>query len=65
MALLKSKKRAVFTIIALVVVSAIIINVIASIFFSFTIFKKDGWKTFEEYSYGAELKNEVIKNEYS
>ena len=54
MALLKSKKRAVFTIIALVVVSAIIINVIASIFFSFTIFKKDGWKTFEEYSYGAE-----------
>lgn len=58
MALLKSKKRAVFTIIALVVVSAIIINVIASIFFSFTIFKKDGWKTFEEYSYGAELKNE-------
>ena len=58
MALLKSKKRAVFTIIALVVVSAIIINVIASIFFSFTIFKKDGWKPFEEYSYGAELKNE-------
>lgn len=27
-------------------------------FFSFTFFKRDGWKSFEEYSYGEELKND-------
>lgn len=56
--LFKSRKRATFTIIALFIVSVTLINIVASIFFSFSIFKKDGWKKFEEYSYGAELKNE-------
>ncbi len=57
-ALFKSKKRAVFTIISLFAVLAIFINIVASIFFSFELFKKDGWKKFEEYSYGEQLKNE-------
>ncbi len=58
MALVKSKKKLVFSIIALVIVLAVVINIVASMFFSFNIFQKDGWKKFEEYSYGAELKNE-------
>lgn len=58
MALFKTRKRTVYTVIALVVALAIIVNIAASIFFSFTMFKKDGWKNFEEYSYGAELENE-------
>lgn len=56
--LFKTKKRAIFTIIALVIVFAVTVNIVASIFFSFVLFKRDGWKKFEEYSYGAELKNE-------
>ena len=58
MALVKSKKKLVFAIIAVVIVLTVVINIVASMFFSFNIFKKDGWKKFEEYSYGAELKNE-------
>lgn len=58
MALVKSKKKMAFAIITLVIVLSVIINVVAAMFFSFNIFKKDGWKKFEEYSYGAELKNE-------
>lgn len=56
--LLKSKKRIVFAIIALFIILAVIINLGASMFFSFTLFKRDGWNEFEEYSYGEQLKNE-------
>lgn len=58
MAQVKSKKKIAFAIIAVVVITAVVVNVVASMFFSFNIFKKDGWKSFEEYSYGAELKDE-------
>lgn len=53
----KSKKRALFSIIAIAVVLIVLVNICASAFFSFTIFKKDGWKKFEEYSYGGQLKD--------
>lgn len=53
----KSKKRALFSIIAIAVVLIVLVNICASAFFSFTIFKKDGWKKFEEYSYGERLKD--------
>ena len=58
MAQVKSKKKLVFAIIAVVIVLTVVVNIAASMFFSFNIFKKEGWKNFEEYSYGAELKNE-------
>ena len=54
--LFKSKKRAVFSIITLFLVLVVLINVCVTAFFSFFLFKKDGWKKFEEYSYGMELK---------
>ena len=57
-ALFKSKKRALLSIIAIAVVLLVFVNVCASAFFSFALFKKDGWKKFEEYSYGKELKSE-------
>ena len=53
----KSKKRALVSIIAIAVVLIVFVNICASSFFSFIIFKKDGWKKFEEYSYGAQLKD--------
>lgn len=56
--LFKSKKRAVFTITSLLVVLALFINIVASMFFSFAMFKKNGWKKFEEYSYGEQLKDD-------
>lgn len=56
-ALFKSKKRAILSIVAIVVVLLVFVNVCVSVFFSFAIFKKDGWKNFEEYSYGEQLKN--------
>lgn len=55
--LFKSKKRAVFSIIALLIVLAVTVNLGASMFFSFALFKRDGWEKFETYSYGEELKN--------
>ena len=51
----KSKKKALLSIIAVVVVLFVLVNVCASAFFSFAIFKKNGWKSFEEYSYGEQL----------
>lgn len=57
-ALFKSKKRALLSIVAIAVVMFVFVNVCASAFFSFALFKKDGWKKFEEYSYGKELKSE-------
>lgn len=54
--LFKSKKRAVFSIIALFLVLVVLINVCVTAFFTFSLFKKNGWKKFEEYSYGKELK---------
>ncbi len=52
----KSKKRALVAIIAIVAMLVILTNICASAFFSFAIFKKDGWEKFEEYSYGEQLK---------
>jgi alpha-beta hydrolase superfamily lysophospholipase len=52
----KSKKKLFISIIAIVVGFFIFVNICASVFFSFAIFKKDGWKKFEEYSYGEQLK---------
>ena len=53
----KSKKRAIIFIISLIIVLVVLANVCASAFFSFAMFKKDGWKNFEEYSYGEQLKD--------
>lgn len=55
--LFKSKKRSVLSIIAILLFLLILLNLCTSAFFSFSLFKKDGWKNFEEYSYGEELKN--------
>ena len=52
------KKRTIYTVVALVIALVIVVNIVASMFFSFNIFKKDGWRKFEKYSYGAELKSE-------
>ncbi len=56
--LFKSKKRALFTVITLVIVFILAVNALASTFFSFAIFKRNGWKKFEVYSYGEQLNNE-------
>lgn len=49
----KSKyKKIIFLICAFLVVSVLLINVIASLFFSLSLFKKDGSKDFTAYSYG-------------
>lgn len=58
--LFQSKKRALITIIALAVVLMLLINTAASVFFSFAIFKKNGWKGFEEYSYADQLKGDSL-----
>lgn len=55
--LFKSKKKALLSIIAIIVLLFFIVNVCASVFFSFSLFKKEGWNSFEKYSYGDELKN--------
>lgn len=54
----KSKKSAVIGIVSLLLVLIVLINVFSSIFLSLAIFEKDGWKKFEEYLYGGELKND-------
>lgn len=56
--LFKSKKRAVISVVATAVLLFFLVNICASAFFSFALFKRNGWKSFEEYSYGDELKNE-------
>ena len=55
--LFKSKKRLVLSVLVSFIVLVIVVNVLASAFFSVLIFKKDGWKGFEEYSYGEQLNN--------
>ncbi len=57
-ALFKSKKRALLSIVAISVVLFVFVNVCASAFFSFALFKENGWKSFEEYSYGRVLESE-------
>lgn len=54
----KSKKKIVLSAVAIIIVLFVLVNVCASIFFSTVLFKKDGWKVFEKYSYGEELKYE-------
>ena len=54
----KSKKSAVIGLVSLLLVLIVLINVFSSIFLSLAIFEKDGWKKFEEYLYGGELKND-------
>lgn len=46
-----------FFIICVAVVLVTLINICASAFFSCFLIKKDGWKKFEEYSYGDQLKD--------
>lgn len=46
------KKKIVFEICIFLVVLILLINIIASAFFSFSLFKKNGSKDFTEYSYG-------------
>ncbi len=53
--LFESKKKALISIVAIIIGLLVLVNICASAFFSFTIFKKDGWKKFEEYSYGEQL----------
>ena len=55
--LFKSKKRTVLSIVALLIIMLILINSGASMYFSFALFKKNGWEKFEEYSYGEKLKD--------
>lgn len=54
----KSKKRIAFLVILMLIILAVLANVCASAFFSLSLFKKEGWGKFEEYSYGVELKYE-------
>lgn len=56
--ILKSKKRVAFLVILMLIILAVLANVGASAFFSLSLFKKDGWEKFEEYSYGEKLKDE-------
>lgn len=56
--LFQSKKRALITVIAISVVAILLINTAASVFFSLILFKKGGWKGFEEYSYSDALKSD-------
>ncbi len=55
--LFKTKKKIVLSVFVMVIVLAIMVNVFAAVFFAASIFKNDGWKSFEEYSYGEQLKN--------
>ncbi len=45
-------KKIVFLVCVILVASVLLINVAASVFFSLSLFKKDGSKDFTEYSYG-------------
>lgn len=59
-------KKIVFSVCAVLVVLALSINVFASLYFSFSLFKKDGSKDFTEYSYGElEIKDENWLSEKS
>lgn len=51
----KSKKRTFLSMVTVILVLVILINVCASVFFSFALFKKDGWKKFEEYCFDEQL----------
>lgn len=54
----KSKKRLIISVVAIVVALIVLANICASAFFSFALFKRDGWNRFEKYSYGEELQTE-------
>lgn len=54
----KSKKRLIISVVAIVVALIVLANICASAFFSFVLFKRDGWNRFEKYSYGEELQTE-------
>ncbi len=54
----KSKKTVLISIIAIAIALFIFINICASAFFSFALFKKDGWNGFEKYLYGDQLKSD-------
>lgn len=54
----KSKKSAVIAIISLLIIVTVLVNVMSSFVFSFSIFRKDGAESFEEYSYGEKLKSD-------
>lgn len=54
----KSKKKFFISVVAVAVAVFVAVNICASAFFSFVLFKKDGWSKFEKYSYGEELKTE-------
>ena len=53
--LFKSKKRTFLSIVTIGIVFIVLINICASAFFAFAMLKKNGWKSFEEYSYGKQL----------
>ncbi len=54
----KLKKRLIISIVAVAMIVLLVVNVCASAFFSFVLYKSDGWSRFEKYSYGEELKDE-------
>ena len=54
----KSKKSAIVSIIAIVMMLFLFMNLCASAFFSFALFKKNGWSGFEKYLYGEQLKSD-------
>lgn len=52
----KSKKAVVIAAVCILLVALILMNVVFSMFMSLSVFKKDGWSSFEEYLYGEQLK---------
>ncbi len=70
--LFRTRKQTVLVLSAFLIVLAILVNVFASVFLSFLVFKKNGWKSFQKYSYGEVIseksdwisqKGEIIKTE--
>lgn len=53
--LLKSRKNIIKAIILVLFVFVLLLNILSSAFLSFSLFKKDGWESFEEYLYGEQL----------
>ena len=52
---LKSRKNIIIKMFSVLLLLVLLINVLFSVFFSFSLVKKDGWKSFEEYLYGKQL----------
>ncbi len=53
--LLKTRKSIIKIIISVLLIFMLLVNILFSVFISFSLFKKDGWKSFEEYLYGKQL----------